>query len=53
MVENAEADAIRFTSAEIEELNAAVAAIAIQGERLPPAVQAFSGVEALLRVTGT
>ncbi|RZM07414.1 MAG: aldo/keto reductase [Sphingomonas sp.] len=46
MVENVGAMAIRFTPAEAQELNAAVAAIAVKGERLPPAVQAFSGVEA-------
>ena len=45
MVENAGAMAIRFTPAEAQELNAAVAAITVKGERLPPAVQAFSGVE--------
>jgi aryl-alcohol dehydrogenase-like predicted oxidoreductase len=46
MVENAGAMAIRFTPAEAQELNAAVAAITVKGDRLPPAVQAFSGVEA-------
>lgn len=46
MVENTGAMDLRFTPAEIAELNAAVAAIAVEGERLPPAVQAFSGVEA-------
>lgn len=46
MVENTGAMDLRFTPAEIAELNAAVAAIAVKGERLPPAVQAFSGVEA-------
>ena len=46
MVENTGGAELRFTPAEAQELNAAVAAIAVQGERLPPAVQAFSGVEA-------
>ena len=46
MTENAGAMAIRFTPAEVHELNAAVAAIAVKGDRLPPPVQAFSGVEA-------
>ncbi|WP_052025503.1 aldo/keto reductase [Novosphingobium sp. AP12] len=46
MTENAGAMAIRFTPAEVQELNAAVAAIVIQGDRLLPAAQAFSGVEA-------
>lgn len=38
-----------FSAGELRELNAAVAAVAVQGERLPPAVQAYSGVEAPLR----
>jgi aryl-alcohol dehydrogenase-like predicted oxidoreductase len=46
MVENSGADAVRFTSAELDELNSAVRAIEIQGQRLPDAVLAFSGVEA-------
>jgi len=46
MMENAGAAAVRFTPAEAAELTAAVSAIAVKGERLPPAVQAFSGVEA-------
>jgi aryl-alcohol dehydrogenase-like predicted oxidoreductase len=50
MVENSDAAAVRFTPAEAQELNAAVSAIAVRGERLPPAVQAFSGVEAPPRV---
>ena len=49
MVENADAMAVRLTSAELRELNAAVAAITVKGDRLPPPVQAFSGVEAPLR----
>jgi diketogulonate reductase-like aldo/keto reductase len=46
MTENTGAMAVRFTPAELRELNAAVAAITVKGDRLPPPVQAFSGVEA-------
>lgn len=46
MIENIGAPAINFSSSEMAELNAAVAAIEIRGERLPAAVQAFSDVEA-------
>ncbi len=46
MMENVGATAIRFTPAEAAELKAAVSGITVKGERLPPAVQAFSGVEA-------
>ncbi len=46
MVENSGADGVRFTPAELAELNTAVRAIEIQGQRLPDAVLAFSGVEA-------
>ncbi len=46
MLENIGAASIVFTSEEITELNAAVAAIKVQGARLPDAVQAFSDVEA-------
>ncbi|WP_342249156.1 aldo/keto reductase [Sphingomonas sp. OTU376] len=46
MMENAGASAVRFTPAEAAELTAAVSAITVKGERLPPAVQALSGVEA-------
>ncbi len=46
MTENTGAMAVRFTPAELRDLNAAVAAITVKGDRLPPAVQAFSGVEA-------
>ena len=45
--ENVGAAAISFAAAELKELNDAVAAIPIQGERLPPAV--LSGVEAPLK----
>jgi aryl-alcohol dehydrogenase-like predicted oxidoreductase len=46
MLENIGAAAIRFTPAEIVELNRSVSAIRVQGARLPDFVQAFSGVEA-------
>jgi aryl-alcohol dehydrogenase-like predicted oxidoreductase len=46
MVENAGAAAIRFSPAELAELNAAASAIQIQGLRLPEGVLAFSEVEA-------
>ena len=48
MLQNTEAAAVRFTQSEIAELNAAVRTIEIQGQRLPDAVLAFSGVEAPL-----
>lgn len=46
MVENSAAASIRFTPAEIGELNTAVRAIEIRGLRLPQGVLQFSGVEA-------
>jgi aryl-alcohol dehydrogenase-like predicted oxidoreductase len=46
MIENTGATAVRFTPAELSELNAAVSAIGIQGARLPAGVLAMSGVEA-------
>lgn len=46
MLENIGAAAIRFTPEETGELNAAVAAIEVIGQRLPDAVLAFSNVEA-------
>lgn len=46
MVENAGAAAVRFSVPELTELNASVAAITIQGARLPEQVLVFSGVEA-------
>ncbi|MEK8050947.1 aldo/keto reductase [Ideonella sp. DXS22W] len=46
MTENLGAAAISFTAEELRQLNAAVAAIRIQGDRLPPAVAVMSGVEA-------
>src|SRR5688572_7120592 len=49
MIENIGAGAITFDGREHQELSAAVVAIEIKGERLPPAVLAFSNVEAPLR----
>jgi len=46
MVENAGAADIRFTPAELAELNTAVRAIEVKGQRLPDGVLAYSGVEA-------
>ena len=46
MVENSGADDVRFTSSELAELNVAVRAIEIRGQRLPDQVLVFSGVEA-------
>lgn len=46
MLENAGASSIRFTAAEIAELNQSVAAIQIHGARLPDSVLIYSGVEA-------
>ncbi len=49
MLENIGADAVRFTSGELTELNQAVAVVKVQGARLPDMVQAYSGVEAPLK----
>jgi aryl-alcohol dehydrogenase-like predicted oxidoreductase len=46
MVENTGAAAVRFTPAELTELNTAVRAIEVRGARLPEQVLVFSGVEA-------
>lgn len=46
MLENIGAAGVHFTPAEIAELNAAVRAIEVHGQRLPDRVLAFSGVEA-------
>ncbi|HEX8239694.1 MAG TPA: aldo/keto reductase [Allosphingosinicella sp.] len=46
MLENNGASAVRFTPAEIAELNASVRSIEVRGQRLPDAVLVFSGVEA-------
>ncbi len=45
MTENLGAASISFTAQELQQLNAGVAAIRIQGDRLPPAVAVMSGVE--------
>ncbi len=49
MLDNSGADTVRFTPAELTELNAAVRAIEVKGQRLPKEVLAFSGVEAPLK----
>ena len=49
MVENSDAAAVRFTPAELAELNATVRAIEMRGQRLPDAVLVFSRVEAPLK----
>src|SRR3954471_20805087 len=46
MLDNSGSDKVRFTPAELGELNSAVRAIEVKGQRLPDAVLAFSGVEA-------
>ncbi len=46
MLENTGAADVRFTAAELAELNSAVRAIEIRGQRLPDAVLIYSGVEA-------
>ena len=46
LLDNLGADAVRFTPAEIRELNAAVARTPISGARLPAGVLRLSGVEA-------
>lgn len=46
MLENIGAAEVTFGNEELQELNAALAGITIQGERLPPAVLAYSDVEA-------
>lgn len=49
MLDNIGAAEVTFGADELQALNAALANIVIQGERLPPAVLAFSGVEAPLK----
>jgi aryl-alcohol dehydrogenase-like predicted oxidoreductase len=49
MLENIGASAIKFSAAELKEFNNQLDTIQIQGERLPPFVQAFSDVEAPLK----
>lgn len=46
MLDNAGATEVSFTESELAELNEAVSAIEVQGQRLPDAVLAFSDVEA-------
>ncbi len=46
MKENIAADNIRFTKDELNQFNEELAGIKIQGDRLPPFIQALSGVEA-------
>ena len=46
MLENSGAAGVRFTPAELTELNSAVRVIEVRGQRLPDAVLVFSGVEA-------
>jgi aryl-alcohol dehydrogenase-like predicted oxidoreductase len=46
MKQNSSSNTIKFTTDELTELNAAISAIEIKGQRLPDAVLAFSGVEA-------
>ncbi|MCC7436198.1 MAG: aldo/keto reductase [Methanoregulaceae archaeon] len=52
MIENIGSTAIRFTPAELDELNAAVRGIEIRGLRLPEGVLMFSGVEAPPKPSG-
>lgn len=46
LLDNIGATSVRFTPAELAELDASAASIQIQGARLPEAVLAYSGVEA-------
>ncbi len=49
MLDNIGAADVVFTVDELQALNAGLASITVQGDRLPAVVQAFSGVEAPLR----
>lgn len=49
MLENIGAGSVRFSAAELAELNRGVAAVQVRGARLPDAVQVFSDVEAPAR----
>jgi aryl-alcohol dehydrogenase-like predicted oxidoreductase len=49
MQENLGAASVAFNASELQQLNAAVRAVRIQGDRLPPPVMALSGVEAAPR----
>jgi aryl-alcohol dehydrogenase-like predicted oxidoreductase len=46
LLDNLSADAVRFTPAELRELNAAIARFPVHGTRLPAGVLRLSGVEA-------
>jgi len=46
MLDNSGAEAVRFTPAELGELNSAVRAVQVKGQRLPDQVLAMSGVDA-------
>lgn len=46
LLENIGAQSVSFTPEEVSELNSAVGAIEVRGQRLPDAVLVFSGVEA-------
>ena len=49
LLDNIGAPEVTFSADELQALNAALAAITIEGERLPPAVAVLSGVEAPLK----
>jgi aryl-alcohol dehydrogenase-like predicted oxidoreductase len=49
MLDNIGATEVRFTAAELAELNAAVAAVNVKGKRMPDLVQSWSDVEAPAR----
>lgn len=49
MLDNIGAADVVFSSGELQALDAAIAQVTVQGERLPPAVQVFSDVEAPTR----
>ena len=49
LLQNIGAAEVRFSAGEIEELDTAVRAIEVHGQRLPDGVLAFSGAEAALR----
>lgn len=46
MLENTGGDSVKFSAEELQQFNTQLNAIKIAGDRLPPAVQAFSNVEA-------
>jgi len=49
LLDNIGATEVMFSADELQALNAALAAITVEGERLPPAVAVLSGVEAPLK----